>query len=90
MADDKKTYNKERAQMQMLEVVKELRGDKEKYQELKNKIRDVKSEEDRADILIDFVTRDERLGQLLGGGANAAAITTVTITTVIIIVPSAY
>lgn len=88
MAYDKKTSNKERAQM--LEVIKELRGDKEKYQILKDKMREVKTEEDRADILIDFVTRDERIGQVLGGNANAAAITTVTVTTVIIIVPSAY
>jgi len=79
-----------KAQATMLEIVKELRADKKRYAAFKSQLKGLKTDEARAEKLIDFVIKDERITRAVGGQEAMAAITTVTVTTVIIIAPSAY
>lgn len=80
-----------KAQAAMLDIIKELRTDKARYAEFKGKLTKAKTDEERADMLVDFVIKDQRVRQVVGGqGGEVAMSTTVTVTTVIIIAPSAY
>lgn len=81
-----------KARALMLDIVKDLRADKRRYAKFKTKISKLKTDEERAEALLDFVIKDERVGQVFQqpGSDVALGTTTVTVTTVIIIVPSAY
>ena len=91
MAIDKKGGgDRKEAQAAMLSAIKEIRSDSKRYDELKAKLSGIKSDEDRAKVLLDFVVDDDRLRASIPEDQNLAAATTVTVTTVLIFAPSAY
>jgi len=87
---DGKKIDRKEAQAAMLDAIKTMRSDTKSYEKLKAKLKGVKSEKERADILLDFVIDDDRLRTILPDQHQLAAVTTVTVTTVLIFTPSAY
>jgi hypothetical protein len=65
------------------DVVQELRRDPEKYKQLRGRIEQASSDEERAEILVDFATSDEKLRGIVPDEQTTAGIGTVTVTTVL-------
>lgn len=77
----------------MVDVIKVLRENPDKWQRLQKSLKKCKRDEDRARLLIDFATDERELAALMpltAGGTEAAAWTTVTVTTVIVLEDTAY
>lgn len=73
----------------LLDVVKTLRSHPEQYQEVRQAIRDAKSDEERVRQLLHYATTDQQLASLLPasartGDASQELWITITVTTVLI------
>lgn len=65
------------------DIIRELRSNPEKYKELREKIEQAQSDEERGKALIDFVTSDAQLKRIAPQGGPIAGTGTVTVTTVL-------
>ena len=74
------------AHARMLQRIKEIKSDPAKYQELRERLKGKTSDEDRAGILVDFITDNESLLTALPDSEDERikAAWTVTVTTVFI------
>ncbi len=80
------------AQVRMLAAIREIKSNPERFARLRDELKGKTSDDERAAVLVDFITRHDDLMRGLPSGdpAVAATITTVTVTTIFIFTPSAY
>lgn len=71
----------------MLDVIKNLRANPEKYRAVRRSLREAKTDEEKVKNLLNYATSDRELASLVPtstGGVEELAWTTVTVTTVFI------
>lgn len=80
------------AQAKMLETIREIKADRARYDQLKEQLKGKTSDAERAEVLVDFITKHDDLVTALPSGEQEVALTwmTVTVTTVFIFAGSAY
>lgn len=80
------------AHARMLQRIKEVKSDPTKYQELRDRLKGLQTDEERADVLVDFITDNESLLTALPDREDerVKAAWTVTVTTVFIFAGPAY
>jgi len=66
------------------ELVSEIRSNPEKYAELRQSVLEAQSDDERANLLIDFATDEDTLRRLVPDGDSKVAHPTITTTTVLI------
>lgn len=64
------------------EIINELRSNPEKYKELREKVVSAQTDEERAELLINFVTSDAQIKSIAPQGDVVAGTGTITVTTV--------
>lgn len=77
----------------MLEVIRSLRENPEKYRSVREALSAAKTDEERVGTLVKYATSERELAALMPAGRGAevaAAWTTVTVTTIFILEDSAY
>jgi hypothetical protein len=78
----------------MLEIVRSLREDPQKYQSVRRALSEAQSDEQRVSTLLNFATNERELAALIpariGDESEQLLWTTVTVTTVFILEGSAY
>jgi len=86
-------YEEQNTEATLLEVVYALRDNPDKYETLRQALRDANSDQEKVSTLLQFATDEQELAALIParpGGVELAAWTTVTVTTVLIFASSAY
>ncbi len=79
-------------QARMLEAIREIKSNPERFAQLRDELKGKTTDDERAEVLVDFITRHDDLMRGLPSGdpTVAATVTTVTVTTIFIFTPSAY
>lgn len=80
------------AHARMLQRIREVKSDPAKYQELRDRLKGLETDEQRADVLVEFITDNESLLTALPDREDerVKAAWTVTVTTVFIFAGPAY
>lgn len=83
---DEQPLDAKAAHARMLERIREVKSDPAKYQELRERLKGKTDDEERAEILVEFITDNEDLLTSLPEGEDERikAASTITITTVFI------
>lgn len=80
------------AQARMLQRIKEIKSDPSQYQALRERLKGLSTDEERAEVLVEFITDNEDLLTALPDGEDERikAAWSITVTTVFIFASPAY
>lgn len=89
--NDPETVDPKVAHARMMERIKEIKSDPAKYHELRERLKGKSTDEERAEVLVEFITDNQSLVAALPEGEDRiVGALTITVTTVFIFSSPAY
>jgi hypothetical protein len=91
-SDEAQPLDEKAARARMLERIKEIKSDPSRYQDLRERLKSKTNDEDRAEVLVDFITNNDDLLTTLAPDEDkrVEAFWSITLTTVFIFASPAY